>query len=678
MRVATGFLAAFAVTAVQSQRSLVHSDVFVPAENEIGELMEKWPIVGVADNPSATVTVSQTLVEDGDMITVKIHNLGQPSSHDWVGGFSPADANVTSSTPVKFTWADMDPQYLQTGNATLRFRMVNTRASWRFHFFACAIHLRNTCTGHGASAEVRFVDPNAPSKARVVPTSDPTVFKVVWNSAQTLSPRLYWGPSPNRYTHSADAASYTYTRNDLCGAPAATYGFQDPGMFHAALMGPLGPREVVYYRFGDTHANGTEFKFVAPLAVGDVSTTTHLLTVGDLGRGTDDDSYTWHFYGRPAINTTKYMAMDIDAGMADAFYHIGDLSYAVGYLPVWDVYADMMEPVTAQRAYFVNLGNHEADTPDATLNPGQRPTLYNRTDSGGECSVVTDKQYPMPWASVNTPWYSYDVGSVHVVAMSTEHDFRRGTEQWNWIKSDLSSVNRSVTPWILFGGHRPMYISSTYTGPWYSDQVVASLLQEHLEPLFLEHGVDVAIWGHNHAYQRLSAAKGGEGVAHGPHYTNPPAPVHMIIGTGGAGFTVNAMHPPPSYAELVMYEYGYARISANGSQFVWEFVSNNNGTVLDTMSITKVAEPSQQHHHHPDAIRWLSTPAGAATLVVVGLAVVGAGLFAFFRARRAGVPGSHHALDADGHVPASAITARDSSEPHSNSPYVSIHGEGEA
>ena len=33
------------------------------------------------------------------------------------------------------------------------------------------------------------------------------------------------------------------------------------------------------------------------------------------------------------------------------------------------------------------------------------------------------------------------------------------------MKKDLAGVDRSKTPWIIFGGHRPMYISSNYGGP---------------------------------------------------------------------------------------------------------------------------------------------------------------------------------------------------------------------
>ena len=41
-------------------------------------------------------------------------------------------------------------------------------------------------------------------------------------------------------------------------------------------------------------------------------------------------------------------------------------------------------------------------------------------------------------------------------------DFTAGSEQWRWLLADLRAVNRSRTPWVVLGGHRPMYIDSTY------------------------------------------------------------------------------------------------------------------------------------------------------------------------------------------------------------------------
>ena len=45
-------------------------------------------------------------------------------------------------------------------------------------------------------------------------------------------------------------------------------------------------------------------------------------------------------------------------------------------------------------------------------------------------------------------WYSYDHGPIHFLAYSTERDYAPGSPQYNFIQSDLASVNRSQTPWV--------------------------------------------------------------------------------------------------------------------------------------------------------------------------------------------------------------------------------------
>ena len=43
--------------------------------------------------------------------------------------------------------------------------------------------------------------------------------------------------------------------------------------------------------------------------------------------------------------------------------------------------------------------------------------------------------------------------------MSTEHDYREGSRQYKWLENDLKNVDRKKTPWVVLGGHRPMYTS---------------------------------------------------------------------------------------------------------------------------------------------------------------------------------------------------------------------------
>lgn len=59
----------------------------------------------------------------------------------------------------------------------------------------------------------------------------------------------------------------------------------------------------------------------------------------------------------------------------------------------------------------------------------------------------------------------------------------------SFIVSDLEHVNRDKTPWVIVGGHRPFYVSSTYYGRKDSDITVADDLRNALEDLFLKHEV---------------------------------------------------------------------------------------------------------------------------------------------------------------------------------------------
>jgi acid phosphatase type 7 len=45
-------------------------------------------------------------------------------------------------------------------------------------------------------------------------------------------------------------------------------------------------------------------------------------------------------------------------------------------------------------------------------------------------------------------------GPIHFTVMSTEHDFRKDSDQYSFIASDLAAVDRTVTPWLVFAGHR--------------------------------------------------------------------------------------------------------------------------------------------------------------------------------------------------------------------------------
>jgi hypothetical protein len=149
-----------------------------------------------------------------------------------------------------------------------------------------------------------------------------------------------------------------------------------------------------------------------------------------------------------------------------------------------------------------------------------------------------------------------------------------------------------------------------------------NLMIENIEPLLYEYNVNLAFYGHNHVVQRQSAvlnktviqyAEMVDGVA---VHDNPQATVHMVVGTGGADFTFNNVFPPPDWNELVLHEWGYARVTVSGpSMLLWQWINNTNGEVLDTMTISQ-AYPIQKWSTNS------TTPASTSHLILIAIIVV--------------------------------------------------------
>ena len=87
--------------------------------------------------------------------------------------------------------------------------------------------------------------------------------------------------------------------------------------------------------------------------------------------------------------------------------------------------------------------------------------------------------------------------------------------QYNWIVEDLARANtkeaRESQPWIVAMAHRPMYCSSLSPlaactkedNPMRLGIESNSTRLYELEQLFLENGVDLQFYAHEHNYERL-------------------------------------------------------------------------------------------------------------------------------------------------------------------------------
>jgi hypothetical protein len=95
-----------------------------------------------------------------------------------------------------------------------------------------------------------------------------------------------------------------------------------------------------------------------------------------------------------------------------------------------------------------------------------------------------------------------------------------------WLQRDLEAANadRSERPWIIVGGHRPIYNPRNCSASGEPIGQEADL-QAAIEDLMVKYEVDLYFCGHVHAYYRTKPVYKGK--------VDAAAPAHFIV--GGAG-----------------------------------------------------------------------------------------------------------------------------------------------
>ncbi|KAI9907720.1 hypothetical protein PsorP6_016186 [Peronosclerospora sorghi] len=211
------------------------------------------------------------------------------------------------------------------------------------------------------------------------------------------------------------------------------------------------------------------------------------------------------------------------------------------------------------------------------------------TDSNGECGVPMHHRWHAPRAKVESTclapqtgnwiyWYSFDYGGVHVIQMSTEHNWTRGSKQYEWLQHDLEHVNRNVTPWVVLTAHRMMYTTQMDIEP---DRKVSYKFQEEVEDLIYKHHVNLMMVGHEHSYERSCPLYRKQCVGEGK------GTVHVVV--GAAGYPLGTEDFSRKYGNWSLRhvnDYGYLRVATSPENMRVQFVLNKNGNIFDEFTIT--------------------------------------------------------------------------------------------
>merc|ERR1711871_515525 len=324
---------------------------------------------------------------------------------------------------------------------------------------------------------------SSPQEIHLTFGHDHTSMSVSWadvgkppsNQTGHLSSHVTFGTDPSAMDRTASATPSVlvsagegppYTPSGFCTGPDQVH------TFHSVTLTNLEPdTEYYYYAFvlvdgvatNDRHRSAT-FRFRSAAAPkSPAAASLHFFAVADMG---DPVSHNWVAIPEMARLSANRSCPESEAGykantLLDSIWdlpvslglHVGDIAYDLNLGPRGDDYMRGVSPMAATYPWMFTAGNHEADCNYTYANYNARYAAQNKTASS---------QAP---ASGSSRYYSFDLGPVHFIAIDTDgYAFGEVAyvlpPMYEWLEADLEAVDRSITPWIVLMGHRPMYCTS--------------------------------------------------------------------------------------------------------------------------------------------------------------------------------------------------------------------------
>lgn len=208
------------------------------------------------------------------------------------------------------------------------------------------------------------------------------------------------------------------------------------------------------------------------------------------------------------------------------------------------------------------------------------------------------KQY-MEYTNLDKQYYSFDYKNVHFISMATEAPYEQGSEQFEFVKHDLTKTKtNSSIDWIIVYYHQPMYTSMSH-------HEGLETFRNLYHSLFNEYGVDLVVQGHIHNYQRTypliynsespsnptitqsTILRNGDNKEN--MYVDPEGTIFAIVGTGGQ--ELHGLDAKAYFTAKQLEEHGFLELefktTNNGKSIVGQFYSNDDNIIKDKFIIEK-------------------------------------------------------------------------------------------
>jgi acid phosphatase type 7 len=254
----------------------------------------------------------------------------------------------------------------------------------------------------------------------------------------------------------------------------------------------------------------------------------------------------------------------------------GPVADASAVLPLGDEQYECGKPADFSNA----TGGYQRSWGQPLIKDKSRPTVGDNEYSGGGCSTPGASGYFGYFGpAANHPsepncqadckgYYSYDVGSWHVVALNSEctqpgvGGCSASSPQTQWLKADLAAHPSSCT---LAYFHRP----------YFSDKGGTVAKVKQLFTALYNGGADVLLVGHQHIYERFAPmTPTGVASANGVR--------QFIVGTGGTSQTALATPPPPNFQVRNTGTFGVLKLTLHASSYDFQFLPEAGKAFTDS------------------------------------------------------------------------------------------------
>jgi hypothetical protein len=301
--------------------------------------------------------------------------------------------------------------------------------------------------------------------------STPTSIVVRWRTDTSIASKVVYGTS---------LADLTFTNIDSA-----------PTTEHQLTLTNLQPDTKYYYAVGTANAlltsPGSDYYFLTHPPIGSPKPL-RIWAIGDAGTGSA---------GQTAVRNAFYNWNGTN--VVHAWLQLGDNAYDSGLdteyqAKVFNIYGQLFN----HSVTWPTLGNHDTAQSTAYVDTYPYFQIFTLPTTGQAGGIPSGTEH----------YYSFDLGMVHFICLDsmTANRATNGAMA-NWLRADLAATTNR---WVIAYWHHPPYTKGSHNSDTEPELVE---MRENFNPILEAGGVDLALFGHSHSYERSFLLNGHYGIA---------------------------------------------------------------------------------------------------------------------------------------------------------------------